>query len=196
MLGHYPEDGLELFQDDVPKFTEDDMRTIHQPLDFYGVNIYSGGKVKAGADGNPELVPFPAGHPQTFFGWKVTPEALYWGPRLIFERYKTPIVVTENGMSNVDSVMADGRVRDQQRIDFLRAYLCEYARAAADGVELWGYFVWSILDNFEWAEGYKHRFGLVHVNFQTQERTLKDSAQWYRRVIHSRGEALKLNAIA
>jgi beta-glucosidase len=190
LLGRYPEDGLRLYGTDAPKFADAEMRTIHQPLDFYGVNIYQGDKVRAGKDGALERLPFPPGFPRTLFAWPVTPEALEWGPRFLYERYKTPIVVTENGMSNVDWVMADGKVHDPQRIDFLRRYLQAYRRAVDAGVDARGYFTWSLLDNFEWAEGYKHRFGLVYVDYETQKRTPKDSAAWYREVIRSNGGSI------
>ena len=100
------------------------------------------------------------------------------------------MIITENGMSNTDWVSLDGAVHDPQRIDLLQRYLREMKRAMADGVDIRGYFHWSILDNFEWSEGYKHRFGLIHVDFETQKRTLKDSAYWYRDVIASNGANL------
>lgn len=191
-LGAYPEDGLRLFGSDAPKVARGDMETIHQPLDFYGVNIYSGTPVRAGKDGKPEPVALPAGYPTTAFRWPITPACLYWGPRFLQERYKLPIVMTENGMSNTDWVHADGRVHDAARIDFTRAYLLELGRAIADGVDIRGYFHWSILDNFEWAEGFRERFGLVHVDYSTLERTPKDSAYWYRDVIASNGGSLQM----
>ena len=189
-LGRYPQDGLELFGVDVPTIEDEDMKTICQPLDFFGVNIYFGQKTRAGRDGQPELVPLPIGHPATAFGFSVSPEALYWGPRFYWERYKLPIIITENGMSNVDWVSLDGRVHDPQRIDFLHRYLLELEKACRDGVELGGYFQWSILDNFEWTQGYRERFGLVYVDYPTQKRTLKYSAYWYREVIASNGAIL------
>lgn len=190
-LGAYPEDGLRVFGADAPRPARGDMETIHQPLDFYGVNIYSGSPVRAGKDAKPEPVPLPLGHPTTAIRWPITPACLYWGPRFLYDRYKLPIVLTENGMSNTDWVHADGRVHDAPRIDFTRAYLLELGRAIADGVDVRGYFHWSILDNFEWAEGYRERFGLVHVDYATLERTPKDSAFWYRDVIASNGASLQ-----
>lgn len=189
-LGHYPEDGLEFFGDDAPTPRPGDMDLIRQPLDFFGVNIYSGARVSPGADGEPVVVPPAAGYAQNTLRWAVVPEALYWGPRFLWERYRLPIVITENGMCNLDWVDLDGRVRDPQRIDFTRRYLLQLARAHAEGVDVRGYFHWSIMDNFEWAEGYKERFGLIHVDYQTQVRTLKDSAYWYRDVIGSNGASL------
>ena len=190
LLGHYPEDGLRHFGDAMPKITEAEMRTIRQPLDFYGMNIYQGTRIRAGADGGPEEVPVGVGYPHTHFLWDVTPEALYWGPRFLFERYGIPVAVTENGLSSLDWVMEDGKVHDPQRIDFMSRYLKEYRRAIADGVNAIGYFAWSLMDNFEWAEGYKHRFGLIHVDLGTLRRTPKDSAAWYAEVIRSNGASL------
>ena len=106
------------------------------------------------------------------------------------QRYGLPIFVTENGLSNPDWVHRDGKVHDPQRIDFTDRYLSALLRAANEGVEVGGYFHWSIMDNFEWGEGMKHRFGLIHVDYQTQKRTLKDSAYWYRDVIQSNGSIL------
>lgn len=190
MLGHYPEDGLKLFGADAPRVAPGDMETIKQPLDFYGVNIYSGEPVKAGPDGKAVPGAWADGNAMTTFRWNVAPKCLHWGPRFMYERYKLPIVVTENGMANTDWVHADGEVHDPQRIDFTRAYLLELAKAGAAGTDIRGYFHWSILDNFEWAEGYRERFGLVHVDFATGKRTVKDSGRWYREVIATNGRNL------
>jgi len=188
ILGHYPAEGLAAFATKLPAFDDADLRTIHQPLDFFGFNIYNGRCVRA-AD-NPEgytILPHPPGCPRTSFNWPVTPEALHWGPRFLHERYRLPMVVTENGMADNDWVATDGKVHDPARIDFLRRYLRAFHQAGEDGVDIRGYFVWSIMDNFEWAEGYSKRFGLIHVDYQTQKRTLKDSAHWYRSVIQHHG---------
>ena len=120
----------------------------------------------------------------------MTPEALYWGPRFFHERYKLPILITENGMSSADWVSLDGRVHDPQRIDFTQRYLRSLHQAIADGVPVIGYMHWSLLDNFEWGQGYKERFGLIHVDYTTQRRTLKDSARWYAEVIRTNGDCL------
>jgi beta-glucosidase len=186
-FGRYPEDGLKLFGDDAPAVQPGDMELIQQPMDFYGVNIYTGTTVRAGADGTPETVPLRPGHPHTLILWKVTPSALYWGPRFLHERYKVPMIVTENGLSTPDWISLDGKVHDPQRIDFMERYLSELRRVHHDGIPVTGYFTWSIMDNFEWAEGFKHRFGIIYVDYETGKRTLKDSAEWYREVIRTQG---------
>ncbi len=190
VFGRYPEDGLRLYGADAPAFTDADMREINVPLDFIGLNIYSGGPVRAGEGGKTVAVPLPVGGPSTLFHWKLVPESLYWGPKFFHERYKLPIWIAENGMSGHDWVSIDGRVHDPQRIDYLTRYLVELRRASRDGVPVGGYFVWSLLDNFEWAEGFKQRFGIVHVDYATGRRTLKDSASWYGRTIRANGTNL------
>ncbi len=190
-FGRYPEDGLARFGADVPKIEPGDMEMISQPIDFYGVNIYSGEPVRAGDNGEPVAVPRGPGYPQTAFGWTIEPEALYWGPRFLYERYKLPIVITENGLSCFDFVGTDGRVHDPARIDFLTRYLRSLACAIEDGTNVTGYFQWSLLDNFEWAEGYRQRFGLIFVDFTNQKRILKDSAAWYAELIRTNGAILR-----
>lgn len=190
-LGSYPQQGLEFFGADAPQPRSGDMEIIHQELEYFGVNIYQGTMVRPSASGlGFEDVPYPDGDPRTAFNWPVTPEALYWGPRFFFERYKKPLFITENGLSCRDWVALDGKVHDPARIDFTARYLRAFQRAIADGVDGRGYFHWSILDNFEWAAGYRERFGLVHVDYQTQLRTPKDSYYWYQSVIASQGARL------
>jgi beta-glucosidase len=190
MHGRYPENGLQAYGAAVPPHTDEEMRTIAQPLDFFGLNIYNGYFVRAGANGRPERLPPVPGTATTHNQWRITPPALRWGPRWVHERYGLPIVITENGMAGHDWVTLDGGVHDAHRIDFLSRYLGELRRAVADGVPVEGYFQWSLLDNFEWAEGYRYRFGLVHVDYATQQRTQKDSARWYREVIRQNGANL------
>ena len=161
------------------------MRTIAQPLDFYGANIYFG--VYIDGEGNTVLDQGPG---LTTMGWRVTPEALYWGPRFLYERYKLPIVVTENGMGNCDWIQSDGKVHDPQRTDYVKKHLVQFKKAINDGIEAKGYFLWSIMDNFEWAEGYKQRFGLIYVDYKNQKRVLKDSAYWYKNVITTNGREI------
>ena len=194
ILGQYPEQGLQYFGGDAPEFPEADLDVIKQPLDFYGVNIYHGVPVtfpvrfdRAGRPVQARRVP---GHPETLMGWTVDPRALYWGPRLLYERYQLPIYITENGIASMDWVHADGRIHDATRIDYLARHLTEMRRAIDDGVDIRGYFQWSIMDNFEWELGYSKRFGLVYVDYDTLERIPKDSYGWYRDVVRSRGGSL------
>lgn len=154
--------------------------------DFVGVNVYEGNPIEE--DGS--YSPIPAGFPMTATKWKVTPEALRFGPVNLYRRYGRPILITENGLSCNDRVYLDGKVHDGERIDFLTRYLRELSKASQEGVELLGYLQWSFLDNFEWSDGYKERFGIVYVDYATGKRTPKDSAQWYAQVIASNGESL------
>ena len=119
----------------------------------------------------------------TATGWPITPECLYWGPRFLYERYHKPIYITENGISCNDVISLDGKVHDPGRIDFEKRYLTQLQKAIADGADIRGYFYWSLMDNFEWTEGYSQRFGLVYVDYETGERIPKDSAGWYHDVI-------------
>ena len=192
-LGKYPEVGLEQFKEYLPEITEEDMKLISQPLDFMGQNIYNGYIIRAGADGEPEFVPLPDGLPKTAAGWPVNPECLYWGIKFIYERYKLPIYLTENGMSCHDIVSRDGQVHDPNRITFLDRYLSALQCASDEGADIRGYFLWTFLDNFEWEKGFSERFGIVHVDFATQKRTAKDSAFWYQKVIESNGKTLSIN---
>ena len=134
--------------------------------------------------------PIP-GYPRTAMNWPVTPEVLHWGPRFFYEKYTKPIIITENGLSNQDWLSLDGAVHDQQRIDFMHRYLLALEKAIENGADIQGYFYWSLMDNFEWAHGYNERFGLIHVDYQSQKRTIKDSGYWYQKVIASNGELLK-----
>lgn len=180
ILGQYPSDGLKKYKEYLPEITKDDMKLISQPIDFYAQNIYQGICVRAGKNGKPEIVPQPMGWVKTAMGWPVTPECLQWGPRFLYERYRLPIYITENGMSAHDVISLDGRVHDPNRIDFLHRHLLELEKAACAGVEIDGYFQWSLMDNFEWSYGYSERFGLIYVDYATQERIIKDSGYWYR----------------
>lgn len=186
IFGKYPDWVYDYNEIDAPTITDEDMKIINQPIDFIGLNIYNGRYVSAKSG----TVTNRAGMPMSLIQWPITPEALYWGPRYYFERYNKPIMITENGMSCHDAVSLDGKVHDPNRIDYLNRYLLELKRAVDDGVKIDGYFVWSLIDNFEWAHGYKERFGIVYCDYETQKRTLKDSAFWYKNVIETNGETL------
>lgn len=195
-LGTYPKEGLEKFADYLPEITEEDMKLISQPLDFMGQNIYNGYMIRANEQGEPEFVKRKMGHTKTAANWPVTPDCFYWGVRFLYERYHHPIYITENGMSCHDTVSADGKVHDSNRIDFLDAYLSALQKASEDGADVRGYFLWTFLDNFEWDKGYQERFGLVYVDFTTQKRIAKDSAFWYQKVMETNGYSLSVNQTA
>ena len=194
ILGKYPETYLKGNAKHLPRLfgtstLADDLAVIGQPLDFIGLNQYDADRVRRGPNGKPEVVPWPVGHPITAIReWAVVPETMYWMPKFLHERYKKPIYITENGIAVRDWVSLDGKCHDPTRIDFTARYLRELARGIAEGIPVRGYLHWSLLDNFEWAEGFKHRFGMVHVDYETGKRTMKDSALWYRDVIASKGK--------
>ncbi|MEH2929623.1 GH1 family beta-glucosidase [Candidatus Ventrimonas sp. KK005] len=186
ILGHYPEEFLTRYGTYMPEMTEEDWKLVSEPIDFYGQNIYNGNRIRQSADGKPEVVSRYEGFPRTAIGWPVTPECLYWGPKFLYERYGKPIYITENGMSCHDVVSLDGKVHDPNRIDFMQRYLACLKQAAVDGVDLKGYFHWSLMDNFEWHSGYSERFGLIYVDYRTGERIWKDSAYWYQEFLRGR----------
>lgn len=166
--------------------SDEDLKIIHQPLDFYAFNMYNADGYGAPKyQSNPRAYP---GYPRTAMDWEITSECLYWGARFCYERYGLPILITENGMANIDFKMLDGKVHDPQRIDYVQRHLRWLRRATDEGVEVLGYQYWSIMDNFEWAFGYSRRFGLIYVDYPTGERTLKDSAHFYAEVIKTNGE--------
>ena len=171
---------------DAPKFTPEDLKIISSPLDFAGLNIYQPIYAKASADPlGFTIVPYPKSFPHMISEWiKVGPEGLYWGPKHYADIWKIKeIYITENGCSSSDVPAADGICYDTDRVMFLRNYLTHLQRGISDGVPVKGYFLWSLMDNFEWADGYTNRFGLHYVDYATQKRTPKLSAQFYREVI-------------
>ena len=167
-----------------PFFTAEELKVICQPLDFFGFNCYNASNYEEYMGPNPAVTP---GMPRTAMDWPITPDALYWAAHFLTERYHLPVIVTENGMANTDFVMSDGAVHDPQRIDFIKRYLTGLQRAVDENIPVAGYLYWSIMDNFEWAEGYDKRFGLVYVDYQTQQRIPKDSFYWYADVIKNNG---------
>lgn len=169
-------------------FTPEEWELVAQKLDFFGFNIYQ--TAGMAVEGSPYFGKTYAGSPITTMDWDVTPDALYWAVRFLQERYHLPVLITENGMANTDFVMLDGAVHDPQRIDFVHRYLLGLHRAVEEGYQVLGYTYWSLMDNYEWALGYSRRFGLIYVDYATQERTLKDSAYWYADVIRANGENL------
>lgn len=167
--------------------SDGDLAVICQKLDFFGYNSYHTSNFVDDDGHNPEVYP---GMPRTTMGWPITPNALRWAARFFYDRYRLPILITENGMANCDFVMGDGCVHDPQRAEYIRGYLAGLKQTVEEGVPVIGYLYWSLLDNFEWAFGYDKRFGLVHVDYRTQKRTIKDSAYMYREIIRTNGAEL------
>jgi beta-glucosidase len=185
LRGEYPSDIFELYERRVGRldWVEDgDLSLIAAPTEFLGVNYYAPMRVRADAAGGPlELVQAPPGPRTTAMGWEVDPDGLYRVLARVRADYgDVPIAITENGAAYEDPPAANGKVDDPQRTDYLERHLAALRRAAAQGVTVESYFVWSLLDNFEWEWGYDQRFGIVHVDFETQRRTPKESALWYR----------------
>lgn len=177
--GCYPADLLEHFGADAPTFSAEDLSLIRQPLDFLGINFYT--RKFISTQKPPKAAPGEQGF--TDMGWEIYPLALTQHLVRISSEYSPPpIYITENGMANADQIV-DGRVPDEQRITYLRNHLAAMAAAVDLGVDVRGYFYWSMLDNFEWNSGYTKRFGLFHVDYASQERLAKDSAHWYRNFI-------------
>ncbi len=183
--GKYSEDYLKRVGGDAPTVRDGDFELISAPTDFLGINIYTGYWVRAKPGAAYEEIDAPVNYPRADSKWlRLTPQVIYWGARLVHETYGAkPIYVTENGCGYDAENVVNGEVLDLHRRDFLRSYLRELQRAIDDGVPVAGYFVWSFLDNFEWADGYVRRFGIVHVDFATQKRTPKLSARYYSEVI-------------
>ena len=192
-LGSYPPELPEIFGAAWPTFPDADLDFIHQPPDFLGVNYYSRQVVRH----DPDDWPLAAGRvrqPQqtyTYLDWEVYPQGLTDILEWVAGRYGSlPLYVTENGAAFYDPPQAEGAVADPLRQRYLRDHLRAVQAALAQGINLCGYFAWSLLDNFEWAHGYSQRFGLIHVDYATQQRTIKASGQFYREVIRSHGAVL------
>ncbi|MBR5376349.1 MAG: beta-glucosidase [Lachnospiraceae bacterium] len=192
MLGRFPEEAKEIFGDDLPEFSDEEWALISAPLDFYGFNVYQASSSLAFGEDRIAVHDEYSyeGSPRNALGWNITPKVLYYSPKFFYERYGKPVMVTENGMANVDFVSLDGKVHDPQRIDFVNRYLLQLEKAIDEGVEVLGYQYWSIMDNFEWADGFDPRFGLVYVDYRNENRILKDSALWYKNVIRTNGASL------
>ncbi|BCJ74299.1 beta-glucosidase [Catellatospora sp. IY07-71] len=202
MTGAYPADVMADTASvcDWSHVRDGDLAVIAAPLDALGVNYYAPDLVSAAPSPVEEPSPYPASQgvafhqtpgPRTEMGWTVDPTGLREVLLRLHATYPDlPLYVTENGAAYDDAVDADGRVRDGDRIAYLRDHMAAAHEAMRAGADLRGYFVWSLLDNFEWALGYGKRFGLIRVDYDTQRRTLKDSALWYRDVIRSGGVAV------
>jgi len=198
LKGRYPEDILEIYESELnsPDIREGDMEKIaSNSIDFLGVNYYTRMVVKYSENdpllGYEEVI--PEGAVRTGIGWEIYPEGLYEMLSRIHNEYGQPeIFITENGAAYDDKIVSDasggdGHIHDPERIKYLERHLMEVNRAIKEGVNVKGYYLWSLLDNFEWDYGYSQRFGIIHVDYKTQERRWKSSAYWYRDVIDKNG---------
>ena len=192
LRGRYPE-ALTFLPETAMGIKSGDLEKMRAPLDFIGINLYyrtiasAPGAMERAAHTQEWLFPvkMDGGHqgPKTDMGWEVWPKALYDMVTRITRDYNRPVIeITESGCSYNEGPDASGVIHDQRRIDYHRGYLAALARAMTEGADVRGYHAWSLLDNFEWAEGYSQRFGLVYMDFKTQKRTPKDSARWYAKV--------------
>ena len=176
---YYPPTVYDMLGDQMPKVQDGDFALISQKLDYLGLNSYSRSVVSA--NGYLDRIP---GSEYTEMGWEVCAPALRRLLNRIHDDYRLPpIYITENGAAFKDEVSADGKVHDPRRLDYLRQHIIQTRLAMDDGVDVRGYFAWSLLDNFEWSYGYTKRFGIIRVDFDSQERIVKDSGEWYSRVI-------------
>ncbi len=188
MEGKYADEYLAHEGANAPKVEPGDMKAIGSPLDFVGLNIYTPTYVRA--DDSPRgfaVEPNPASYPHMASPWlTLGPECIYWGVRNVCDLWAPKgIYITENGTSSDDVLTPEGRVEDTDRVMYLRNHLTHLHRATSEGYPVKGYFLWSLLDNYEWADGYSKRFGIHYVDFKTLKRTPKLSAEWYRNVIAS-----------
>ncbi len=184
--GKYTDLYLKRLGANAPQFTPEDLAIISSPLDFVGVNVYQPTYVRAADDeAGYAVVPDPSSYPTMFSPWlTVGPQALYWGPKLTHDIWKPKaLYITENGCSSADVVAPDGHIYDTDRVMYFRNYITQLQRAVSEGVPVKGYFLWSLLDNYEWADGYEKRFGITYVDFKTQKRTPKLSAMLYQQII-------------
>jgi beta-glucosidase len=184
--GKYTDGFLEYAGADAPKFTADELKIISSPNDFVGLNIYAPQFYITADDKKPfKVLPFPGSFPHMNSEWlRVGPETIYWVPRIAAKIWNIEnIYISENGTSSADELAPDGKVYDLDRIMYLRNYLTQLQRATSEGVPVRGYFLWSLMDNFEWIFGFEKRFGLYHVDFETQARVPKLSVSFYRDVI-------------
>lgn len=165
------------------KLSAEDLKIISEPIDFIGINVYQPSnplinKKKYNAENLPK----------NSLGWVIDGRCLYWTIRHYYERYHLPIMVTENGMAGNDSVSADGTVDDMIRVKFLDDFISEMEKAVDEGIPVIGYQHWSLMDNLEWCEGYEPRFGIIHIDYNTQKRTIKKSGWHYRDIIREKSE--------
>lgn len=194
-LGDYPSIFYSYYKDYLPETYREDLKIISTPLDYCYQNFYTGYYVKALPNGEPLRVDYKPENTRGVFPWLYkVPEALYFGPKFLYERYKLPIIVSENGVSMVDTLVTEPnalsgkleyRIHDFGRIDYYQAYISSLLKAKREGIDIRGYFAWSLFDNFEWAWGFEARFGLIFVDYENSRRYPKDSFHFYKRLIEN-----------
>jgi len=186
----YPEDMKKVFgviAGDLDFIKDDDLQKISSKNDFLGVNYYTRALIKFSQDSNLNYEGVKGNLEKTAMGWEVCPEALYdLMVRLREEYTQIPIYITENGAAYDDVLSKDKRVHDVKRIDYIKRHLIKVSELNEQGADIKGYFIWSLMDNLEWEHGYSKRFGIVYIDYETQERILKDSALWYKNLIEKR----------
>ena len=186
-LGDYPKEYYELFKDIHPVITKEDLEIISTPVDYCYQNIYSGDYYELDSNENLIMRKKEQGFPESNIFWgQVVPESLYYIPKMLYERYKKPIIISENGMCCHDAISLDGKVHDPNRADFILRYLSKLDEVSKE-IPVKGYFYWSLLDNFEWAMGYTKRFGIVFTEYSTGRRIPKDSYYTYKKIIKEAG---------
>jgi beta-glucosidase len=186
MEGRYTDLYLQSQGGHAPKFTAEDMKIISTPLDFIGLNVYEPTWIRATSNEiGYEVLDMPKSYPKMAALWlQLGPAGMYWSPKLLHEIWGVKeIYITENGAASTDLVNSSGQVLDVDRVFFLKSYLEQLQRATSEGIPVKGYFLWSLLDNFEWSDGYAIRFGIVYVDYKTQKRTVKLSGEFYKELI-------------
>lgn len=191
LKGQYPEELVKWLSGkvEIPKIENGDLELIRTPIDFLGINTYTFNCVAHDLEKEPLQVAFMnAGKAKTDSGWEIFPEGMYDLLMYLHREYNgIKMMVTENGAAFKDAVDNDGKVEDDSRISYLNDHIFQVYKAIRAGVNITGYYVWSLMDNFEWNAGYSKRFGLIYVDYQTQKRTVKKSGRWYKQIIQNNG---------
>ncbi|MGN0916577.1 MAG: glycoside hydrolase family 1 protein [Succinivibrio sp.] len=186
VLGTVPSDVEEYLGKKL--FTDSELDSLVKPLDFLGFNYYTPGSVNV--KNSDYMSNEYIGCPRNSLGWPIDERGIYYSVKFLQDRYKLPILITENGYPGTDRIMLDGKIHDYERIDYVHRHLLAVKKAVEEGYDVRGYMYWSVMDNYEWAEGYDPRFGLIYVDYRNQERLFKDSAFWYADVIRNNGNNL------
>jgi len=184
--GKYPKKLWVSKKEDLPEIKHGDLKIINTKTDFLGTNFYYGKLLrKDKSAAGYRSVEYPESNPKSSMGWNTDPRCIYYGLKSLKHFYNIrEYIITENGVAYDDNLHANGRVHDIKRINFLKGQLKSLEKALSNKINITGYYLWSLLDNFEWRHGYSKRFGIVYVNYKNQKRVLKDSAFWYKRLIH------------